>query len=57
MPSPDEETLATTSTGDPIVRRKQAKEIAQCDAINQALSLCRHMANAARVVRLLIASF
>jgi hypothetical protein len=40
-----------------IVRRKQAKGIAQCDAINQALSVCRHMANAARVVRLLIASF
>ncbi len=41
----------------PIVRRKQAKGIAQCDAINQALSVRRHMANAARVVRLLIASF
>jgi len=40
-----------------IVRRKQAKRIAQCDAINHALSVCRHMANAARVVRLLIASF
>ena len=34
-----------------------AKGIAQCGAINQALSVCRHMANAARVVRLLIASF
>ncbi len=36
---------------------KTGERIAQCDAINHALSVCRHMANAARVVRLLIASF
>ncbi len=34
-----------------------AKGITQCDLISQALSVCRHMANAARVVRLLIESF
>jgi hypothetical protein len=46
-----------TISASQIVRRKQAKGIAQCDAINQAFSVCRHMANAASVVRLLIASF